>query len=153
MNNDNNIKSFNLPHIFACKNIVFDCHTLKWRPTRAEDMVMNTTRIDFYPEEDLSAEKKEHYNYFSSLFEDESTTKYFLTRFARAFNGSLQGVHHFNIYTGSGRNGKSLSMTIVMEAFGDYAYTVPSIALTSVAKSAGPNPNLFGLLGKRIAIA
>jgi P4 family phage/plasmid primase-like protien len=150
---DISLASFNLPHIFACNNIVFDCLTQQWRDILPADMVMLTTKTQFNPNEDLAAEEKELYQFFYSLFEDESLTEYFIKRFARCLNGNLQGVQNFNIFTGRGRNGKSLSFKIVMNAFGDYAYNMPIETIVEKCKEGRANSNLFDMNGKRLAIA
>ena len=157
-NHDMSIASFNLPHLFACENKVFDMtfdgeKIVGWRPIVPLDMVMHTTRYNYSDEENMDCQNK-IYDFFYSLFPRKEDAEFVLYKFARALNGSLEGAQFFNIYTGQGRNGKSLLFSFIARVFGNYYDTIKSTFLTAPSKNADDaSPTGAKLQGKRMVVA
>jgi phage/plasmid-associated DNA primase len=153
---DIDIRSFNLTHIFAANNMVFDCRNtdkntiVGWREARPSDMVLHTTKFDYSPVEN-EENHKFLYKTFESFFDKPENTDFFLRKIARALNGDIEGAHLFNIYLGSSRNGKGVCFKFLNSVFGDYAYTMSSNVITGPETNAeSPNPAKYGMIGKRL---
>jgi P4 family phage/plasmid primase-like protien len=75
----------------------------------------------------------------------------------RLFGYILQGnpkEHIFVIFFGpTGRNGKTLTVQVARDVFGDYAQAIPaSVILAKSHNNEGPTPAIAKLFGKRLAI-
>ena len=69
---------------------------------------------------------------------------------------TLIGINHdqtFNIYTGSGSNGKSILVNLMEEILGDYKGTVPLQLITDKRSCIGrASPEVAQLVGIRYAV-
>ena len=146
------INHFNKPTLFAFNNMLIDFNKFNIRSIEPEDYIMNTTGFDYKEEENLE-QQNEIIEFFKSLFDSEELYEFFMKKIARCLNGNIEGNHLFNIYTGSARNGKSLSFNFIKNALGSYFVSVKSDLLTSKIKDADrANPSIYSLIGKRMAI-
>jgi len=151
------LESFNLPHIFSCKNMLFDSSIINnniigWRNIRPEDMVMHTTGYDYHLEP-LIEQQTYIIKFIESLFESKDISNFLLHNIALSLNGSLEGRQFFNIFTGNSRNGKSLLFNFLLRTFGQYGYSMSSDLFTCASKDPNKaNIVLFGLIGIRLAI-
>jgi phage/plasmid-associated DNA primase len=157
-NNNINLASFNLPHIFAFNNVLFDMTVIDnkivgFRPIEPKDMVLHTTGYD-YIFEDLATEKNDLINYIYSLFDKKDVADFQLRNLAHALNGSMEGAQYFNINTGSSSNGKSMLYSFLLTCFGQYGTSLRPTFLTEKVKDpSNANLDLYGLMGIRLAVA
>jgi P4 family phage/plasmid primase-like protien len=155
--NEITLASFNLNHIFACNNMLFDSsivneHIVGWRNIMPEDMVMHTTGYD-YQIEPLIEEQIYIMKFINSLFDSKEITEYLLHNIALSLNGTITNRKFFNIFTGNSNNGKSLLFTFLLRVFGKYGYSMSSDIFTCLSKDPNSaNVVLYGLIGIRLAI-
>jgi P4 family phage/plasmid primase-like protien len=89
--------------------------------------------------------------YFAQVLPRAAVREYVLKLFATFLHGSVK-EQKFNIWTGSGSNGKSLSITLFEKAFGDYCCKFPITLLTQKrAASNAATSELARAKGKRFA--
>ena len=101
-----------------------------FRPGRPEDYICKSTCIDYIPvtEEhaEIVAEIKE---FFCQLFPEPSLRTYMWDHMASLLIG--KNINQtFNIYTGIGRNGKSVFADLISQVLGEYQATVPVSIVT-----------------------
>lgn len=155
--NEITLASFNLIHIFACNNMLFDSSIVNgqivgWRHIMPEDMVMHTTGYD-YTIEPLIDEQQYIMKFIESLFDSKEITDYLLHNIALSLNGKITNRKFFNIFTGNSNNGKSLLFTFLLRVFGKYGYSLSSDLFTCLSKDPNSaNVLLYGLIGVRLAI-
>jgi hypothetical protein len=95
--------------------------------------------------------KKEITEFMEQLFPDPLLNKYMWQHMAASLKGTNEN-QVFNIYTGTGRNGKSKLVDLISMALGDYKATVPITLVTSRRTTiGGASPEIAQLKGIRYA--
>ena len=120
-----------------------------------EDYITKSTKMDYMPKEKIKnyeTKKKEIEYYMETLFPIEELRNYMWDHLA----STLIGINHdqtFNIYTGSGSNGKSILVTLMEEILGDYKGEVPLQLITDKRSMIGrATPEVAQLVGIRYAV-
>jgi P4 family phage/plasmid primase-like protien len=86
------------------------------------------------------------------LFPDEELRRYMWEHLASTFIGTNDN-QTFNIYTGSGCNGKSKLVELMSRCLGDYKATVPITLITQSRNCIGStSPEIVALMGVRYAV-
>ena len=131
------------PYIFPFKNGIYDLKTHKLRPGQPDDYVSVHAPIDYkeFPYADDKMLQCEEL--LSKLFPDEDVRTYFITTSAGKFvGGNLQKT--FDIWTGTGDNGKSIIQLLFEKMFGQMAIKMNTQYFTGKKVAAGgANPELF----------
>jgi len=151
-------KPFNTkPNLIGFENGVYDLKEKEFRVGNYDDMVSITTGYNYEPVEDLSKIEK----FMKSLFLDEEIEEEdkkekkneVFEYFMMWISTSLYGVileQDFHIWSGSGSNGKSLLISILNCALGDYFINSHSSLVTGQSdNSSSANPALVKLMDKR----
>jgi P4 family phage/plasmid primase-like protien len=141
------------PNLLCFKNGVVDFKQKVFRKCLPEDYLSKCTNTDFI--EDLSKCKDivdELNTFMQQLFPRKELCRYMWEHLASVLIGTGKN-QTFNMYIGSGRNGKSILVDLMSKVLGNYAGTVPlSLIQGERAKIGGLQPELIDLKGKRYAV-
>ena len=145
----------NNPYLLCFTNGVIDFDKQEFRPTKPDDYVSLCTNIEYIDMKDDNVEhmrvKKEITDFMDQLFPDPPLNKYMWQHMAASLKGTNEN-QVFNIYTGTGRNGKSKLVDLISMALGDYKATVPITLVTSKRGCiGGASPEIAQLKGIRYA--
>ena len=143
------------PYLLGFKNGVIDFKEKCFRAGYPEDYITKSTKIDYLTKDKIKnydGKKKEIEQYMANLFPIEELREYMWNHLA----STLIGTNHdqtFNIYTGSGSNGKSILVNLMEEILGDYKGTVPLQLITDKRSVIGrASPEVAQLVGIRYAV-
>jgi len=145
----------NNPYLLCFKNGVIDFKKKEFRITKPDDYVSLCTHINYVEFDENNSEhiriKKEITDFFAQLFPEPELNRYIWHHLAAALDGTNKN-QTFNIYTGTGRNGKSKLVELLGHVMGDYKGTVPITLITSKRTTiGGASPEIAQLKGKRYA--
>ena len=138
-------------NLIGFDNGVFDLDTMEFREGRPEDYVSYTTTCDYVEYDPTCMQLMAVKQFLSQILPKASVREYVLKLFATFLHGSVK-EQKFNIWTGSGSNGKSICITLFEKAFGDYCCKFPITLLTQKrAASNAATSELARAKGKRFA--
>ena len=142
------------PYLLCFNNFVIDFKNKIHRKGQPDDYISKSTNIDYCP---LNKNKNkdvvnEINNFISELFPNEELCKYMWEHLASILVGTNEN-QTFNIYTGTGRNGKSKLVDLMSKCLGDYKGTVPITLITQKRNSIGSTSSeIVQLMGTRYAV-
>jgi P4 family phage/plasmid primase-like protien len=142
------------PYLLCFTNGVIDFRTKEFRQGYPQDYISKTTGIPYIPYNyDLHKMEIDQINTFmSQLFPQPNLTKYMWEHLASSLIGIKQ-EQVFNIYCGSGSNGKSILTDLMTQALGEYKGTVPVTLVTDKRGSiGGTSSEVMQLKGVRYAV-
>ena len=142
------------PYLMCFTNGVFDFKTNVFRHGYPQDYVTKTTGIPYiaYNYQENKETVDEINNFMSQLFPQQNLCSYMWSHLASCLIG-IKKEHVFNIYRGSGSNGKSILTDLMSQALGDYKGTVPITLVTDKRSSiGGATPEIMQLKGVRYAV-
>ena len=142
------------PHLMCFTNGVVDFKTKEFRHGYPQDYITKTTRIPyvaFNPEANKEI-ANELLTFMDQLFPQPDLCRYMWDHLAATLIG-IKKEHAFNIYSGSGSNGKSILTELMSKALGEYKGTVP-ITLVTEKRNAigGTSSEVIQLKGVRYAV-
>tara|TARA_B100001173_G_scaffold310723_1_gene325958 strand:- start:52 stop:2916 length:2865 start_codon:yes stop_codon:yes gene_type:complete len=151
------------PYLLCFNNYVVDFKTKTYRKGRPDDYISKSTNIDYIPlnklkgvhpfDKTITYEEtiNELYEFINSLFPNEELRGYMWEHLSSVLIGTNDN-QTFNIYTGSGANGKSKLVELMGKALGDYKATVPITLITQTRNTIGStSPEIVQLMGVRYA--
>jgi P4 family phage/plasmid primase-like protien len=145
------------PYLMCFNNYVIDFEAKTHRKGKPDDYISKSTNIDYIPYDNLSSNTycpiiQEINKFIDELFPDKELRRYMWEHLASI----LIGKNHsqtFNIYTGSGCNGKSKLVELMSRCLGDYKATVPITLITQSRNSIGSTSSeVVALMGVRYAV-
>lgn len=142
------------PYLMCFTNGVFDFKTKQFRDGYPQDYITKTTGIPYSP---FDSEKNveianDIMTFMEQLFPQQDLCKYMWDHLASVLIG-VKKEHAFNIYRGSGSNGKSILTDLMSQCLGDYKGTVPITLVTDKRSSiGGATPEVMQLKGVRYAV-
>ncbi len=138
-------------HLIGFENGVYDIDKDEFREGRPEDYLTFSTGIEFQPYDEDHPIIADINTFVSQILPNEEVRRFVLTLLASFLSGFPKG-EHFNIWTGSGGNGKSRLIELFEKSFGDYCCKMPVTMLTQkrIASNAA-NSELALSKGKRFA--
>lgn len=144
------------PYLIGFTNGVFDFKTNEFRKGRPDDYVSMSTRIKYQPIKPKSSTqqkiKEEIEDFMNKIFPDAELRQYMYEHLASVLIGTNKN-QTFNIYNGSGCNGKSKIVELMEASLGDYYSIIPTSILTNKRGQIGSlSPELAKLKGVRYAI-
>jgi P4 family phage/plasmid primase-like protien len=142
------------PYLLCFTNGVFDFKTKEFRQGYPQDYVTKTTGIPYikYNYEETKETSDEINNFMNQLFPQSGLCKYMWDHLASSLIG-VKKEHAFNIYRGSGSNGKSILTDLMTQALGEYKGTVPITLVTEKRNSiGGTSSEVVQLKGVRYAV-
>jgi P4 family phage/plasmid primase-like protien len=142
------------PYLMCFNNGVFDFKSKEFRDGYPQDYITKTTGISYNPfSPDKTSEiSNEIMTFMEQLFPLPELCKYMWDHLASVLIG-IKKEHAFNIYRGSGSNGKSILTDLMSQCLGDYKGTVPITLVTDKRSSiGGATPEVMQLKGVRYAV-
>jgi P4 family phage/plasmid primase-like protien len=142
------------PYLLCFNNYVVDFKEKTWRNGQPDDYISKCTNIDFIPYNEIKGSDTESNinKFIDQLFPDENLKKYMWQHLASTLIGNNDN-QTFNMYTGSGRNGKSKLVDLMSKTLGDYKATVPITLLTQKRNQIGSTSSeIVQLMGVRYAV-
>ena len=143
----------NNPYLLGFNNGVFDFKENRFRPGKPDDYLTKSTNIDYVPIENIKKEKIDTVKQFiRELFPIKELEQYMWDHLGSSLIGTNEN-QTFNIYTGSGRNGKSMLVSLMTKTLGDYKHTVPITLITQKRPGIGSSSSeVAQLKGVRFAV-
>lgn len=149
------------PYLFAFNNYVIDFKNKTHRKGKPDDYISKTSNIDYIPFEKMTGKYTDTQTYedviaeinefMEQLFPVEELRNYMWEHLASSLIGTTEN-QNFNIYTGSGANGKSKLVELMTKVLGEYKATVPVTLLTQSRNGIGStSPEIVQLMGVRYA--
>ena len=142
------------PYLLCFKNCVVDFKKKTHRKGLPEDYLSKCTNIDYveYDETKNYDLMQEITDFFNQLFPNPDLRRYMWEHLASCCLGTNDN-QTFNIYTGSGRNGKSKLVDLMSKVLGDYKGTIPITLITQKRNSIGSTSSeVVQLKGTRYAV-
>jgi P4 family phage/plasmid primase-like protien len=142
------------PYLMCFKNGVVDFKTKTFRDGYPQDYITKSTRIPYIPyDTNNTTDIVQNINTFmKQLFPSPSLSKYMWDHLASCLIG-IKKEHAFNIYCGSGSNGKSILTDLMSQALGEYKGTVPITLVTEKrVGTGGTSSEVIQLKGIRYAV-
>lgn len=142
------------PFLMCFTNGVFDFKNKEFRQGYPQDYVTKTTHIPYvnynYTEQKESID--EIMAFMEQLFPQPELCRYMWDHLSACLIG-LKKEHAFNIYRGSGSNGKSILTDLMTQSLGEYKGTVPITLVTEKRSSiGGTSSEVIQLKGIRYAV-
>uniref|UniRef100_A0A6C0CP16 SF3 helicase domain-containing protein n=1 Tax=viral metagenome TaxID=1070528 RepID=A0A6C0CP16_9ZZZZ len=142
------------PYLLCFNNYVIDFKNKCHRKGQPDDYISKCTNIDY-----VKLNPKKHgktmdklKTFMEQLFPIEELREYMWQHLASVLVGTMDN-QTFNIYTGSGRNGKSCMVDLMSKGLGDYKGTVPITLITQKRNSIGSTSSeIVQLMGTRYAV-
>jgi P4 family phage/plasmid primase-like protien len=142
------------PYLMCFTNGVFDFKSKEFRQGYPQDYITKTTGIPYnkYCYETTKEISDEILTFMEQLFPQPDLCRYMWDHLSSCLIG-IKKEHVFNIYRGSGSNGKSILTDLMSQALGEYKGTVP-ITLVTEKRSAigGTSSEVIQLKGVRYAV-
>ena len=152
------------PYLLAFNNYVVDFKNKTYRKGRPDDFISKTTNIDYIPHDKLIGHIpnnkeifyenliKEIHKFIDELFPNPELRNYMWEHLASLLLGTTDN-QTFNIYTGSGCNGKSKLVELMSKCLGDYKAMVPISLITQSRTTIGSTSSeVAQLVGIRYAV-
>ena len=139
-------------YLIGFTNGVYDLKNNYFRNGRPEDYISMSTNCEYmhYNESDVSIQLV--LNFFEQIQPEKEMREYLLFKLSSFLEG-IQRDQKFEIWTGTGANGKGRILKLVIDAFGDYACTIPITLLTKPrSDSNSVTPALAMTKGKRCCV-
>lgn len=149
----NDLKDTNV-YLLGFKNGVVDLKNKVFREGYPQDYITKTTGIDYVPIDNTSDAKQVNdiTSFMRQLFPVNDLNTYMWNHLAASLYGTNVN-QTFNIYRGSGSNGKSKMIALMGAALGDYAGTVGINVLTSKRVDTGATSSeIVALKGVRYGV-
>ena len=139
-------------NLVGFENGVYDLERHDFREGRPDDNISFSTGINYIPYDDSCAIMQDVKRFWAQIHPNPDIRDYVLRTLASCLSGHI--LHErFNIWTGSGSNGKSLSVTLMEKAFGDYCCKFPVTLLTQKrAASNAASGEIARAKGRRFAV-
>ena len=145
------------PYLMCFTNGVVDFKTKSFRQGYPQDYITKTTGIPYVPfnineTKETRQTVDEIISFMEQLFPQKDLCRYMWDHLASCLIG-IKKEHAFNIYRGSGSNGKSILTELMSQALGEYKGTVP-ITLVTEKRNAigGTSSEVIQLKGIRYAV-
>jgi P4 family phage/plasmid primase-like protien len=140
-------------HLMCFKNGVFDFKEKLFRAGKPEDYITKSTNMNYTPIDKINkTHLAEVEKFIEQLFPVPALRNYMWNHLASTLIGTNEN-QTFNIYTGSGANGKSALVDLMSKVLGDYKGTVPITLITQKRQSiGGTSSEIVQLRGVRYAV-
>lgn len=143
-------------YLMCFNNGVVDFQNKTFRDGYPQDYITKTTRINYIPYDESNIECKkisdEIKKFMATLFPIQDLNRYMWDHLSSCLIGANKN-QTFNVYHGSGSNGKSLLVDLMSSTLGDYKGTVPITLVTDArSKIGGTCDEILKLKGVRYAV-
>jgi len=139
-------------YLLGFNNGVYDLKNNYFRNGRPEDYISMSTNCDYVKYDTTDINIINVYNFFDQIQPNIEMRDYLLLKLSSFLEG-IQRDQKFEIWTGTGANGKGRILKLVIDALGDYACTIPITLLTKQrSDSNSVTPALAMTKGKRCCV-
>jgi P4 family phage/plasmid primase-like protien len=141
-------------YLLCFSNGVIDFRTKSFRQGYPQDYITKTTGIPYIPYDAKESKEisDEITTFMEQLFPLEGLCRYMWDHLSASLIGAKK-EHAFNIYRGSGSNGKSILTDLMSQALGEYKGTVPITLVTEKRGTiGGTSSEIIQLKGVRYAV-
>lgn len=143
-------------HLLGFNNGVIDFTNKNFRDGYPEDYITKSTQIDYIPFDELSKDNNEKCEFINEfmrkLFPIPDLNRYMWDHLSSCLIGSNKN-QTFNVYHGSGGNGKSIIADLMTVTLGEYKGTVPITLVTETRnRIGGTSDEVLKLKGIRYAV-
>ena len=141
------------PTLLACPNAVVDLSTGLEVEARPDHYIINATKV---PWKGLDEPCPIWENFFDIIHEGDEEIKRLVHAMLGYAATGLRTEHFLGCFIGEGRNGKGTMFETLRAILGDLAWSIsPELLLEQRfnRSSAGPSPDLYSLMGRRMVIA
>tara|TARA_B110000285_G_C15090366_1_gene598728 strand:+ start:165 stop:1703 length:1539 start_codon:yes stop_codon:yes gene_type:complete len=143
-------------YLIGCSNCIIDFKNKTHRPGKHDDYISKSTNLTYHT---LDYHKKkssyiidEITTFMEQLFPNKELNQYMWEHLASTLIGTNEN-QTFNIYTGSGANGKSKLVELMSLVLGEYKGTVPISLITQKRSNiGGTSSEIYNLIGTRYAV-
>lgn len=139
-------------HLLGVKNGVYDLDKDEFRDGRPEDFISLCTNIEYHQHSEnnvLSPEVYKINNFIAQVFPNNDKRHYIMKNVGSFLHGATKD-ERFHTLLGSGGNGKSKLLELIIKTMGDYAINFPVTLITRKRKKSGEaSPELAEAKGKR----
>lgn len=141
------------PYLTCFTNGVFDFSTNEFRDGRPDDYLTKCTNYDYIPIDKIDKKDINDVNtFFNKIYPEKELRDYMWQHLASTMLG-VNVNQTFNIYVGSGSNGKSMLVDFMSKVLGDYKGVVPTTLITQKRNGIGSvTPEIALLKDIRYAI-
>jgi phage/plasmid-associated DNA primase len=119
--------------LIGCNNCVVDFKAKEARKGRHDDYISMNTKIDYMPLAHYQTNSpkviEDIHAFMAQLFPNENVREYMWEHLASTLLGNNLN-QSFNVYIGSGKNGKSKLVELMTRVLGQYKGTVPISMVT-----------------------
>lgn len=137
------------PWLFSIVNGVLDLRTGALRPRQRGDFIAKQSPVVF----DASASCPTWLRFLARIFQDDQRLIGYVQQIAGYCLTGLNIEQVFFLLWGSGSNGKSTLLKVLLKLFGDYGLQVPADTFLSRTQDGRATPDLARLQGARLAVA
>ena len=140
----------NNKHLIAFTNGVFDTKDILFRPGKPDDYISFCTNVPYAMDAQYHQFKcwPELKGFLETCMPNPKVRVYFLNTLATCLSGETN--QRFHIMTGSGSNGKSMLMKLMLASMGDYGYAADIAIFTQKRGQAGAAaPQMVRMRGRR----
>lgn len=139
-------------YLMGFSNGIYDLKNDYFRNGRPEDYISMSTNCPYIKYDINNTQIKEVYDFFEQIQPEEDMREYLLLKLSSFVEG-MQRDQKFEIWTGTGANGKGRILKLVLDSFGDYATTISITLLTKPRSDAnGASPALAQTKGRRCCV-
>ena len=148
-------------YLLCFNNCVVDFKENTVRNGKPDDYITKSTNINYIKDEELTSDrskkkynniKLEIYDFMKQLFPNDNLRQYMWEHLASTLMGTNEN-QTFNIYNGSGANGKSKLVELMGFILGEYKGTVPISLVTQKRNGiGGTSSEVAQLIGVRYAV-
>jgi P4 family phage/plasmid primase-like protien len=142
------------PYLLCFNNYVIDFKQMTHRKGQPDDYISKCTNIDYVKLDRVKHAKtiKEIEEFMNQLFPEKELRDYMWEHLASCLIGTTSN-QTFNIYKGTGRNGKSKLVELMGKGMGTYKGTVPITLITQKRNTIGSTSSeVAQLMGVRYAV-
>lgn len=141
------------PLLLACPNAVVNLSTGAEVESNPEDYILNAVST---PWKGINEPCPEWETFFSTIHQGDQEVMRLVHAMLGYATTGLRTEHFIGCFIGEGRNGKGTMFETLRAILGDLGWTIsPELLLEQKynRSSAGPSPDLFSLMGRRMVIA
>ena len=139
-------------YLIGFENGVYDLKNSIFRDGNPDDYISFSTKIDYVEYDEKSKKVKQLYDIFKEIQPEKDLLEYLFKSLASYLDGQIAD-EKFIIWTGTGSNGKSKTVELFEDTFGDYCTKLPIALLTKTrGASNAASPDVAKTPGKRFAV-
>ena len=139
-------------NLIGFENGIYDLEQGTFREGRPDDYITLSTKNDYYKWNERNPFNSHIFKFFDQVLPNKAVREYFLNALCTCLAGTTKEEKLY-IMTGSGSNGKSLTMDLMYLALGDYYMSCPITIITRKrGQSNETSPEKVRMKGRRCGV-